>query len=55
MTTSIADIVLLLYGVVTALLGVLAVFAFALLHTMKRVRRIERALDIDGLYDGNRR
>ena len=45
MIASIPDIVFLLYGVVTGLIGVLAVFAFVLLRILKRVGRIERAMD----------
>ena len=44
MEVTVADIVLVLYVVVTALIGVLAIFGFVLAACLRRVSRIERAL-----------
>lgn len=45
MTVTITDIVLGLYIAVTVLTGALAVFGFALVSMLRRIKRIERMLD----------
>lgn len=42
MDVNLVDVVLLLYAVVAALVGVLSILAFALLSVTRRIKRIER-------------